>query len=52
MTKAVVMDFPLKKMKDSKTIKHVMKDLKKGTYYWKLTNEEEELFIGKFKKMK
>ncbi len=52
MTKAVVMELPLKKVKDSKTIKHVMNDLKKGTYYWKLTNEEEELFIGKFKKVK
>ncbi|EAY24127.1 hypothetical protein [Microscilla marina] len=52
MTKAVVMELPLKKVKDNKTIKHVMNDLKKGTYYWKLTNEEEELFIGKFKKVK
>lgn len=52
MTKAVVMELPLKKAKDGKTIKHVMNTLKKGTYYWKLTNEEEELFIGKFKKVK
>lgn len=52
MTKAMIMELPLKKTKEAKKFRHVMTDLKKGTYYWKLTDEEEELFIGKFQKVK
>lgn len=52
MTKALVVEVPLVKTKDPKKFQYLMQNLKKGTYYWKLTDEEEELFIGKFQKVK
>jgi len=52
MNKAVLMELPFKKVKNDQKFAHLLKDLKKGTYYWKVTTDDEELFIGKFKKEK
>ena len=50
MDKALLMDQPFEKVGNSQKFTHLMKNLKKGTYYWKVTNDEGELFIGKFNK--
>lgn len=52
MRKAVIMELPFSKAKNPKMFTYLMKNLKKGTYYWKITNDEEELSIGKFQKVK
>ena len=50
MNKALLMELPFKKVKNDQKFAHLLKDLKEGTYYWKVTTDEEELFIGKFEK--
>ncbi|OJJ19229.1 hypothetical protein BKI52_20675 [marine bacterium AO1-C] len=52
MNKALLMEVPFDKVKNDQKFTHLLKNLKKGTYYWKVTSDEEELFIGKFKKEK